>query len=270
MPTIAENMSWGTYSWSKAGDEWSQDWGDATTQWHATILPRIRRFFPAKNVLEIAPGFGRWSAFLLQDADHYIGVDLNPECTEACKKRFANAPHATFVSNDGKSLDSVEDGSIDFAFSFDSLVHVEIDILSAYMKELSQKLAPNGIAFLHHSNLGEYDGLSLKLCKQLYSVPQPGPAAKILRRLQLSDWDRWRAPSVTAERAAAAATANGLKCVSQEIVNWGHRNMRLIDCFTTLTLPKSKWARENIVVRNPQFIKEARSAKAISRLYQSL
>ena len=35
--------------------------------------------------------------------------------------------HATFVVNDGKSLAAVADGSINFAFSFDSLVHVEID-----------------------------------------------------------------------------------------------------------------------------------------------
>src|SRR5262245_39597005 len=148
MATIDENRFWGTYNWPQSGDEWSLDWGDPETQWHATILPRIRPFLPAMNVLEIAPGYGRWSGFLLVCADSYIGVDLNPECVAACRSRFSFAKNANFVANDGKSLTSVPDNSIDFAFSFDSLVHAEIEIIDTYLRELSRKLAPNGVAFI--------------------------------------------------------------------------------------------------------------------------
>ena len=153
MPSIAANLSWGTYDWPQQGEEWSEEWGDAETQWHATILPRIRRFLPAKRILEIAPGYGRWTGFLINASEQYTGIDLNPECVAACRKRFAGAPHARFESNDGKSLAVVPDDSIDFAFSFDSLVHVEIEVIEAYLGELSRKLSPSGIAFLHHSNL---------------------------------------------------------------------------------------------------------------------
>src|SRR5271154_273849 len=114
MPTIAENLFWGTYSWPQQGDEWSGEWGDAETQWYATILPRIRKFLPAKRVLEIAPGYGRWSEFLINTSTEYTGIDLNPECISACQKRFANLGNATFAANDGKSLSTVADSSIDF------------------------------------------------------------------------------------------------------------------------------------------------------------
>jgi SAM-dependent methyltransferase len=264
MPTIAENFCWGTYGWPQGGDEWSTDWGDAETQWHATILPRIRRFFPAHRVLEIAPGHGRWSEFLIKGSSEYIGVDLNPECTEVCQRRFNNVPHAKFVTNDGKSLDAVEDGSIDFAFSFDSLVHVELDVLSAYLEELAKKLSPNGVAFLHHSNLGDYNSIALKLAKMLNAVPKPWPVRPLLIRLQLWNWDRWRAPSVTAREAAESAKRNGLACIRQEIVNWGPHNARLIDCMTTLTRAGSQWSGPLKVVRNPYFMSEAASAKRMS------
>jgi hypothetical protein len=90
MPTISENRRvWGKeYSWLGQGDEFSWEWGGAETQWHATILPRIRRFLPASRVLEIAPGYGRWTRFLMEHADEYIGIDLNPECVSACRARF--------------------------------------------------------------------------------------------------------------------------------------------------------------------------------------
>jgi hypothetical protein len=47
----------------------------------------------------------------------------------------------------------IENGSIDFAFSFDSLVHAESDVMSSYAHELARVLKPGGVAFLHHSNL---------------------------------------------------------------------------------------------------------------------
>lgn len=58
--------------------------------------------------------------------------------------------------NDGKSLAMVEDRSVDFAFSFDSLVHVEADVIAAYLNQLGKKLKPGGFTFLHHSNLESY------------------------------------------------------------------------------------------------------------------
>jgi len=41
--------------------------------------------------------------------------------------------HIEYFINDGRSLDMLENNSIDFAFSFDSLLHAEIDVMHAYI-----------------------------------------------------------------------------------------------------------------------------------------
>ena len=158
MPSVETNKAvWrDEYTWPQRGDEWSAPWGNAATQWHCVILPRIHAFLPAHTVLEIAPGYGRWTQFLQPEAQHLIAVDLSESCIEACKSRFADATNISYHVNDGKSLATVADGSVNFAFSFDSLVHADLDVLRAYLAELRNKLSPDGVAFLHHSNIGVY------------------------------------------------------------------------------------------------------------------
>jgi SAM-dependent methyltransferase len=245
-------------------------WGGVETHWHATILPRIRRFLPAARVLEIGVGQGRWTRFLIDYADEYIGIDLNPECVSACQARFAGVDHAKFVANDGMSLSAVADNSIDFVFTFDSLVHVEIDAIEAYLGELSRKLSPDGVAFIHHSNLGEHQ-TALKVGRFLSAAAEKSRLArKILYRLRLISWEHWRAPSVTAQKVVDLCAARGLVCVGQEIIDWGHHSRRMIDCISIVTRLGSKWQRPNVVVRNPHFMREAMSAYVISEIYTSL
>jgi 16S rRNA A1518/A1519 N6-dimethyltransferase RsmA/KsgA/DIM1 with predicted DNA glycosylase/AP lyase activity len=88
---------------------------------------------PARRILKIAPGFGRWTKFLLPACDKYVGVDLSEKCTEACQKILSDARHARFVTNDGQSLEAVEDHTIGLVFSFDSLVHAEYPILGRFV-----------------------------------------------------------------------------------------------------------------------------------------
>lgn len=270
MPTVEENRLWATYAWPERGDEWSGEWGDVETQWDVSIRPRIRSFLPCKRVLEIAPGHGRWTKYLIPHCEDYVGIDLNAECIAVCRERFAEVPHARFYYNDGKSLAAVEDGSIDFAFSFDSLVHVERDMMEGYLQELAKKLSPDGVAFIHHSNLREYSQL-FKVSLFLRRVCTGWPRAMdIFARLQLVNWDCWRGGSVKASDVAELGEAVGLRCIGQEVVRWGKRNWRFVDCFSTLTRAGSVWDRSNIVVRNQYFTAEAASAYVISELYASL
>jgi ubiquinone/menaquinone biosynthesis C-methylase UbiE len=118
MPTLEWNsQEWDTsYQWSDAGDEWSEVWGGSETQWAATLLPRVRNFLPASTILEIAPGHGRWTQYLVKLCDIYIGIDLAANCIAACQERFKAASHASFFVNDGRSLPMVPDNSVDFVF----------------------------------------------------------------------------------------------------------------------------------------------------------
>jgi SAM-dependent methyltransferase len=241
MPTFEWNRStWETtYDWSGAGEEWSESWGGSESQWYGSICPRIARFLPAPSVLEIAPGFGRWTRFLLRNCDHYTGVDLSGACVEFCQKKFADYPNAEFYANDGRSLDNVRDESIDFVLSYDSLVHAEPDIIEGYLLEIARKLKTDGAGFIHHSNLGSYPP----------ETPSP----------------HMRSRAMTAEKFAGFCEAAGLVCISQEIINWGQAE--LIDCFSTFTTEGSRWERPCCRAENPRFMVEAELLKSRSPLY---
>ena len=113
MPSIEENLSvWNrSYDWSQEGDEWSSAWGGPEAEWFGTILPRIHALIPAGTILEIAPGFGRWTHYLKDHCERLIVVDLSEKCIEACKTRFSSSAHITYHVNDGRSLEMI--GRID-------------------------------------------------------------------------------------------------------------------------------------------------------------
>ena len=261
MPSVEINKAvWSDdYAWPQQGDEWSAPWGSATSQWHCVIRPRIHAFLPAKTVLEIAPGYGRWTQFLQPEAQHLIVVDLSESCIDACKSRFAEATNISYHVNDGKSLAMVVEDSVDFAFSFDSLVHADLDVLQAYLAELSKKLSPDGVAFLHHSNIGVYArrwAIQNRLPRNLW---------RLLRPLRFAGYSHDRDFTVTAAGIEQVCHEVGLVCMAQETLNWCH-NLR-IDAFSTLARAGSKWARPNQVWANSRFMRQAADARRINHLY---
>jgi len=188
-------------------------------QWYGSILPRISAFLPTDAILEVAAGYGRWTAFLKDLCKRLIIVDLAEKCIDRCRQRFANCSHISYFVNDGKSLEMVIDGGVDFIFSFDSLVHAEEDVLKTYTAEFAKKLPPNGVAFVHHSNLGEYIH-RIEVESRLSKVPK---LLGLLKRLGVGYKlaDSSRAPSMTAAKMATFAEECKLRCVSQELVTWG-------------------------------------------------
>src|SRR5437660_302341 len=117
MPSLEWNRTvWdGKYDWAQGGDEWSEVWGGTAAEGYGTLLPRIHQWLPAATVLEIAPGFGRWTQYLAGLADRLIVVDLSERCIAACRERFAALANISYHVNDGRSLAAVADGSVDFA-----------------------------------------------------------------------------------------------------------------------------------------------------------
>jgi SAM-dependent methyltransferase len=187
----------------------------------------LRRFLPAESILEIAIGFGRWTKFLIPNSARYSGVDLSQECVDACRRIFFNVRHATFVKHDGTSLPGIRNSSCDLAFSFDSLTHVDLEIIQACIPEIIRVLSPRGVAFIHHSNLLAFNG----------SLGQP----------------HGRSLTVSADNVARAVELAGGSVLIQEVVNWGSEHMH--DCLTLFgrRSASSKSAR----VDNPRFMDEA-------------
>jgi SAM-dependent methyltransferase len=237
------NAVWdGSYDWAAAGEEWSATWGGSEAQWFGSLYPRLHRVLPAKRVLEIAPGFGRWTKFLVRACESYVGIDLSGKCVNACQSMFAGANHACFVKNDGLSLREA-DGTFDFVFSFDSLVHGELDVFIHYIPQVIDKLTPNGVAFIHHSNLA--------------AIPD------------YPSNPHCRATSVDAAQVAALIDEHGGRVLIQEIVNWGSQT--LSDCLTMFAraqLPTTGAAP--IVITNPRFMDEAEIIRVSQSEYSGI
>ncbi len=262
MPTVEENRSaWDrSYGWGQSGDEGSADWGGPAMQWYGSILPRIHAFVPTGSILEIACGYGRWTHFLKDLCRRLIAMDLSERCIHACRARFAGSPHITYVVNDGRSLTMIPEASVDFGFSFDSLVHADASVLQAYLAQLPRILTRDGAAFIHHSNLGEYPHLRrLERFSSMYGL---------LKWLRLVDDVRphWRDFSVTGALVASWAREHGLRCISQELVNWRVRRT-LMDCMSTIVREDSILDRESRVIRNVGFGREMRRLRRLADLY---
>ena len=262
---IEENVStWNAASsWDGAEEQWSGPWGGAEAQWWGTILPRIHAFVPAHTILELAPGHGRWSQYLKDLCDELILVDLAENCIEECRSRFAREQHIRYHVNDGMTLPSVEDHSVDFAFSFDSLVHAEADALGSYASELARVLKPDGVAFLHHSNMRELRAWAA-LARR---VPERW-RWKLETRGLLVNLSAWRAETTSASWFRRICDEAGLTCVAQEKIAWHHGRF-LIDAISVITPRGSAWERPGRVLRNPRFMNEARLLAQASKLYST-
>jgi SAM-dependent methyltransferase len=248
MGSIDENkQEWDTaYGWPQAGDEWSRFWGSPRAQWEGCLLPRIFPFLRGRS-LEIAPGRGRWTQFLKAHCESLIGIDLAPSCVEQCKQRFKDDVNLEFEVNDGLMLPMVDDTSIDFVFSFDSLVHVESDVVASYVSEFARVLKPDGVAFIHHSNFGAIRrSLWYEVKRLRYRIPfNPG----------------WRATSMSGGKMREFAEGSGLSCLQQELVPWGENGPMLTDCMSTII---NRSGKECVVIENHRFMEEAAAIRRIS------
>ena len=247
--------------WTAGGDEWSGPWGGTEALWWSTLMPRIHAFVPAPTILELGPGQGRWSRYLKDLCDELVLVDVSAHALEACRARLGDAGHVAFHVGDGRTLPMVPDASVDLAFSFDSLVHAEADVLEAYAGELARTLRPDGVAFLHHSNMGAYR----RAARLARRVPEAQRRRLTLHGLLVNVF-AWRAESVTAAGFAAACARAGLSCIGQELICWEY-GRHLTDAITVVTPRGSRHERPPVVVRNRGFMDEARGAARIAPLY---
>ena len=241
------------YEWIAAGEEWSEPWGGSAAQWFGSILPRVQEALPAYTIVEIGSGFGRWSYYLRQHCQHLHLVDPDRQCVEACRQRFGSDPAVSYHRNENNSLAVIPERSVDFIFSFDSLVHVRREAIEAYLSQFAAKLTPDGIAFIHHSNLGQFAA----------SVPRRARA--LVSRKKAVGADHQRDPEMTAQLFREVCEQHDLKCLCQELVNW--RGRRLIDCFSTIARKESKWPGATQPYRNPDFMLEARLIRRLAQHY---
>jgi SAM-dependent methyltransferase len=95
------------------------------------LLPHVD---PAGIGLEIGPGGGRWTRYLLGFRQLYV-VDRHAELLAELRKNFMH-PHVVEILNNGADFPGVPTASVDFVFSFGVFVHLDLDIIRAYLANL--------------------------------------------------------------------------------------------------------------------------------------
>lgn len=132
----------------------AEPWMDQQWEWY--IYPNIKTA-DFTRVLELAPGYGRNTARLMQYAREIHLVDVNQSCIDHCKERFAKYSGPCklhYHVNDGKSLSGLPSNSFTFIYSWDAMVHFDKLVIRDYMREFARILAGGGTGFVHHSNYG--------------------------------------------------------------------------------------------------------------------
>lgn len=166
--SVLENeLKWNHYSWERGENEWS-----SSEQWKNSVIEHVmlENIPPDHVVLEIGPGFGRWTRKLIEISRHLIVVDVTEKCIAHCKNLFAEKKNVEFHVNDGRSLEVAADGSVDFIWSYDVFVHIEPPDIEHYLGEFRRILKDDGLAIIHHGVVGKTDlGWRSSLTLQVFS-----------------------------------------------------------------------------------------------------
>jgi SAM-dependent methyltransferase len=103
-------------------------------------------------ILEIGPGGGRFTEVLLPKCSRLIAADTSASMLRLLQKRFASSDKVEYLLLDGQGLSSVDDCSIDGAFSYDVFLHLQHWDIYNYVAELARVLKPGGRAIIQHAN----------------------------------------------------------------------------------------------------------------------
>lgn len=151
-----DNIEWNKSRWGDAS-AWEHEfkqgyaWGgrEYVEQWFRHhVLPWIPKTQPVA-ALEIACGMGRFTEQLAMHVQRIHAIDLSEVCVAGCRKRFIGNPDIEVSLTDGKTL---PEGKFQLIVSFDSLVHADIDVIAAYLRQAPDRLTPGGTVVIHHAN----------------------------------------------------------------------------------------------------------------------
>jgi hypothetical protein len=103
------------------------------------------------TALEIGPGGGRWTRYMLGFKQIYV-VDYYPQLLRELRKNFKQK-HVVTVKNQGTDFPGIPDQSVDFVFSFGTFVHLEPPIIEQYLHNLRRVIRPAANVVIHYSDM---------------------------------------------------------------------------------------------------------------------
>lgn len=113
---------------------------------------------PGMRVLDVGCGAGRVLGPLAPRVRAIVGADVSDEMLARARGRV-DAPNASFVRTDGRSLAPLETGSFDFAYSLLCLIHADKKSAFRTLRDLARVLRPGALAHLQFQTLADERGL---------------------------------------------------------------------------------------------------------------
>lgn len=105
---------------------------------------------PDKVALEIGPGGGRWTRYLIACRTVYA-VDYFEELLDELAQNY-RTPNLVLVKNNGVDFPGVPAASVDLVFSYGTFVHFELDLIGAYLDNIAGILKPGGDIVLQYAD----------------------------------------------------------------------------------------------------------------------
>ncbi len=130
------------------------EWGDPD------IVPplqfiRDRYVLPYVNAqhkaVEVGPGGGRWTRYLLGFETLYA-VDYHRELLDELKRNFGRHRNVRFIENNGTDFPGIDGNSIDYLFSFGTFVHLEFNLIEAYLLAIKPIMKPGANIVIQYSD----------------------------------------------------------------------------------------------------------------------
>jgi SAM-dependent methyltransferase len=102
------------------------------------------------SALEIGPGGGRWTRYLLGFRRLYV-VDYYQELLDEVRSNFQR-DNTVFIRNNGTDFPGVDPASIDFLFSFGTFVHLDLHLIEAYLANMRSILKPHANVVIQYAD----------------------------------------------------------------------------------------------------------------------
>jgi len=136
-----------------SNDIYGLAWGDPEVVEPLKFI-RDRYVLPYVNgeqcAVEIGPGGGRWTRYLLGFKKLYV-IDYHAELLEELKKNFKK-PNMEFIKNNGTDFPGIKVCSIDYLFSFGTFVHLDTHLIEAYLTNMKAILHPGANVVIQYSD----------------------------------------------------------------------------------------------------------------------
>lgn len=148
-------LTWNNWNWNELGEEWTK-----SQAWKNKLASEIiQKLIPDNSsIIEIGPGGGRWSEFLLKKATKLNLVDISEKCLELCRDRFGKNIKVFYNLIKDVNFNFVEKNSVDVVFSYDVFVHIDKAQITEYFIEFESVLKTKGKIILHYCKVGDKFG----------------------------------------------------------------------------------------------------------------